>query len=102
MRATIDSLAAQMRAGKREGSVMTVYEDDDQTIWREFRRELIGEGFSSASIQKYKSDLMRYLRGLHQDGLLDEQASPAPNDDDVASFDNCMYRALHWTYYIYL
>jgi hypothetical protein len=32
MTATIDSLAAQVRAGKWEGSVVTVYEDDDQTI----------------------------------------------------------------------
>jgi hypothetical protein len=89
-----------MRAGKREGSV-TVYEDDDQTIWREFRRELIGEGFSSASIQKHKSDLMHYLRGLRQDGLLDEQAPPAPDDGGAVSFDTCMYPALHWTYFTY-
>jgi hypothetical protein len=53
---TINKLAADMRAVKREGSVMTAYEDDDAGIWREFRRELIKEGYSSDSIRsKYAS-----------------------------------------------
>jgi hypothetical protein len=78
MRNTINKLAAEMRAGKREGSVMTAYEDDDPGIWREFRRELIKEGYSSDSIRKYRAQLKAHLRALHADGLLDEDAPPSP------------------------
>jgi hypothetical protein len=75
---TINKLAAETRAGKREGSVMTAYDDDDPGIWREFRRELIKEGYSSDSIQKYGTQLKGHLRALHADGLLDEDAPPLP------------------------
>jgi hypothetical protein len=78
MRNTINKLAAEMRAGKREGSVMTAYEDDDPGIWREFRRELIKEGYSSDSIRKYRTQLKGHLQALHADGLLDEDAPPSP------------------------
>jgi hypothetical protein len=70
----IHKLAAETRAGKREGSVMTAYGDDDPGIWREFRRELIKEGYSSDSIRKYRTQLKGHLRALHADGLLDEEA----------------------------
>jgi hypothetical protein len=75
---TINKLAADMRTVKRAGSVMTAHEDDDPRIWREFRRELIEEGYSSDSIQKYRTQLKRHLRALHADGLLDEDAPPSP------------------------
>jgi hypothetical protein len=75
---TISKLAAETRAGKREGSVMTAYDDDDPGIWREFRRELIKEGYSSDSIRKYRTQLKGHLRALHADGLLDEDAPPLP------------------------
>jgi len=78
MRNTINKLAAEMRAGKREGSVMTAYEDDDPGIWCDFRRELIKEGYSSDSILKYGTQLKGHLRALHADGLLDEYAPPSP------------------------
>jgi hypothetical protein len=78
MRNTINKIAAEMRAGKREGSVMTAYDDDDPGIWREFRGELIKEGYSSDSIQKYGTQLKGHLRALHADGLLDEDAPPSP------------------------
>jgi hypothetical protein len=78
MRNTINKLAAEMRVGKREGSVMTAYEDDDPGIWREFRRDLIKEGYSSDSIRKYRTQLKGHLRALHADGLLDEDAPPSP------------------------
>jgi hypothetical protein len=89
MRKAIDRIASEMRAGKREGSVisvMTAYEDDDQRVWRELRRELIGDGFSSGSIQRCKPRLKQYIRSLHERGLLDEDAPPSPTeslDEDI-------------------
>lgn len=34
--------------GNNEGSVLTAYADDDRVVWKEFRRELIQDGFSSS------------------------------------------------------
>jgi hypothetical protein len=78
MKEAIDKLADATRAGRQEGSVMTEYANDDQAIWREFRRELISEGFSSDSIRKHKMHLKDYLRSLHAGGHLDEEAWPSP------------------------
>jgi hypothetical protein len=78
MKDAIDQLAADIREGRREGSVMTAYENDDQAIWREFRRDLISEGFSSESIRRYKRQLKHHLRVLQEGGLLDEEAPSSP------------------------
>ncbi|KAK3622048.1 hypothetical protein LTR56_022420 [Elasticomyces elasticus] len=71
---TIDALAADIRAGRREESVLTSYDDDDKEVWRQFRRELIGEGMRSSTIHKYKPQIKHYLRTLAGPGLLEEEA----------------------------
>lgn len=35
IQSSIDGLAAQIRAGRREGSVMTTYDDDEREVWRQ-------------------------------------------------------------------
>jgi hypothetical protein len=72
MKEVIDALAAEIRAGRREGSVMTDYSNDEMEVWRQFRRELIGEGFSSHSIRKHSTQLKNYLKFLSDEGLLQE------------------------------
>ena len=48
----VDAIAARM--SQRAGSVMTTYDDDDKEVWKQFRRELISEGFSSDVLQQNK------------------------------------------------
>lgn len=48
----VDNIAAKM--GQRPGSLMTAYENDDQEVWKQFRRELVAEGFSSDVLQQHK------------------------------------------------
>ena len=48
----VDNIAARMTA--KSGSVMTNYEDDDKEVWKQFRRELVAEGFSSDVLQQHK------------------------------------------------
>lgn len=50
----VDGIAARMAPPRREGSVLTSYEDDDREVWKQFRRELIAEGFSSDVLQQHK------------------------------------------------
>lgn len=76
IRDSIDALAAEIRAGRREGSVMSIYEDDDRAIWKQFRRELISEGHKSSTIHQYKPQILRYLRRLVEQGLLEEDEPP--------------------------
>lgn len=66
----VDGIAATM--GQKAGSRMTAYDDDDEEVWRQFRRELIREGFSSGELQKHKDVLRRHIKDMNQRGLLDE------------------------------
>ncbi len=68
----VDRLAADIRAGKREGTVLTTYEDDEKEVWQQFRRELIGEGVRSSTVHKYKPQLKQYIRELAENGDLEE------------------------------
>ncbi|KAL2073606.1 hypothetical protein VTL71DRAFT_10932 [Oculimacula yallundae] len=62
---------AQVRSGE-EKSVLTTYTEDDKGVWREFRRELIREGFSSETLRKYKKTIQSYVLELGKRGALDE------------------------------
>ncbi|KAK3073351.1 hypothetical protein LTR53_005147 [Teratosphaeriaceae sp. CCFEE 6253] len=77
---TLDALAAEIRAGRREGSIMTTHADDEKETWRQFRRELIGEGLRSSTIRKFKPQIKSYLRSLAEEGLL-EESEPEPASD---------------------
>ena len=56
-------------------SILTTYEDDDKAVWKEFRKELYQEGFSSAIIEKHKTLIKAYIRELADRGLLDDESS---------------------------
>jgi hypothetical protein len=56
----VDNIAARMT--QRSGSVMTGYDDDDEEVWKQFRRELIAEGFSSEVLQQHKVRSPRNFR----------------------------------------
>ena len=74
MKKTMDHLAAELRTGRYEGSVMTTYENDEKEVWRLFRRELISAGFRSDKTHRAKHQLRTYLRRMNDAGLLDEDA----------------------------
>ena len=69
----IDDLAAQIKNGNSSiSSAMTSYSNDDKTIWKQFRRDLISSGFRSSEIRQYSVALKTYLYRLQRDGMLDE------------------------------
>lgn len=81
----VDYLAEEIRAGRREGSILTTYGDDEKEVWEHFRGELIGDGMTSGFIHRYKSSIKRYLRDLAEKGELEERAlelSDADNDEE--------------------
>ncbi|KAL3423255.1 hypothetical protein PVAG01_05002 [Phlyctema vagabunda] len=66
----VDGIAARMC--QRAGSIMTSYDDDDKEVWKQFRRELVAEGFDSAVLHKHKDVLRAYIREIDQQGLLED------------------------------
>ncbi len=60
----VDAIAARM--GQRSGSILTGHEDDDKEVWKQFRQELIAEGFSGDVLTQHKV-------GLHEKSCQDVQ-----------------------------
>ena len=74
IRIAVNGITAHLlSASNREGSVLTTYADDDKAVWKEFRKELIEEGFSSSIIRKHKLLIKAYIKELGDRGLLDDE-----------------------------
>lgn len=73
----VNSITAHLMlsSDRHEGSVLTAYADDDRAVWKEFRRELVGDGFSSSVIRKHKRLIKAYIEELGSRGLFDEEDS---------------------------
>ena len=69
----IEHYAAENRTGRREGSVLTTYSNDEKEIWKQFRRELISDGFNSELIRTYSSEIKAFVMMLARDGRLEEK-----------------------------
>ena len=77
----VNGIAAHLVAKDRsEGSVLTAYPGDDKAIWKELRRELTDEGFSSSVIGKHKHLIKAYIEELGARGLLDDADSQDMNE----------------------
>jgi hypothetical protein len=73
MRRSLNWITASMQAKAPkagEGSVLTTYAGDDKMIWKDFRRELIKEGFSSEVLQRHKDIIKDYVMELGSRGAL--------------------------------
>jgi hypothetical protein len=74
MRRSLNWIIASLQAscGNTESSILTSYTDDDKAIWKDFRRELIREGYSTSFLKKHRETIQNYVRELGQRGALDE------------------------------
>ena len=72
IRLAVNGITAYLMTGGPEGSVLTAYANDEKAIWKEFRRELVADGFTSSTIRKHKEIIMAYVKELRSRGLLDE------------------------------
>jgi hypothetical protein len=73
LRHSLNWITASLQAGSnnREESILTSYADDDRKIWKQFRRELLAEGFSSTTLTRNKSLIKDYVLELGERGALD-------------------------------
>ncbi|KAG8532312.1 uncharacterized protein KY384_003953 [Bacidia gigantensis] len=64
--------------------LLSNYSGDDKAVWKEFRRELLKDGFSSSVIKEHKLIIQAYIKELGGRGLLDDsnpvesKSSPEP------------------------
>ena len=73
IRIAVNKITAQMIASAHDdGTVLTVYSDDDTAVWKGFRRELIEDGFRSSVIEQHKGIIQAYVKELGSRGVLDE------------------------------
>jgi len=86
LRQSLNWITAMLQAssGNREGSILTSYGDDDKAIWKQFRRELLKEGFSSHKLRTHKGLIKDYVIELGVRGALDvwnvEEVTAASKD----------------------
>ncbi|KAL8823635.1 MAG: hypothetical protein Q9191_005682 [Dirinaria sp. TL-2023a] len=74
IRVAVNGITAHLLArNNRDGSVLTTYADDDKAVWKELRRELVKDGFSSSTVRQYKGLIKAYITELGSRGVLDEQ-----------------------------
>lgn len=71
-----------MTGGGPEGSALTAYANDEKAVWKQFRRELVADGFTSSTIRKHKPVIMAYVRELGSRGLLEEGDQHASGERD--------------------
>jgi hypothetical protein len=74
----LDDIAAEIRAGHHEPSVMTAVADEtvssESEAWRLLSTEL-AENFSREEIEAYRDEIKYYIRQLMSKGALEEQAT---------------------------
>ncbi|KAF8866981.1 hypothetical protein BDZ45DRAFT_719969 [Acephala macrosclerotiorum] len=76
----VDSIAARIGSQNRKGASVT-HNGDDREVWKQFRRELIAEGFSLEVLDHHRDVLRAYIREIDQKGLLEEcppNSQPTP------------------------
>ncbi|KAG8529699.1 uncharacterized protein KY384_005180 [Bacidia gigantensis] len=71
-RAVNEITAYLMADPSGEGSSLTSYAGDERAVWKEFRRELIRDGFPSAVIRDHKVLIQAYIKELGTRGILDD------------------------------
>lgn len=79
LKPAIEGIARKMVASNRkEGSVLTAYTNDDSTVWRDLRRELVKEKLvPSDIISQHRGLIHDFIRELGERGTLDVSPSEA-------------------------
>lgn len=68
------------RTSTNESSILTKYEEDDRAVWKEFRREMVQEGYDSSFIRTNMEHIKAYVKELGDRGALDIEDPGVPQD----------------------
>ena len=73
----LDELVRDIREGRKEPTIVSTYEDNDELAWDELERELVGDGITREDVRCYREEIRDYLRRLVED-----------NADTIGPFDS--------------
>lgn len=62
----LEELVQDIKAGRKEPSIVSTYEDNDELAWDELERELIGDGITREDVKQHKEEIRDYLRSGSQ------------------------------------
>jgi hypothetical protein len=65
----LDELVRDVKAGRKESTIASTYEDNDEISWDELERELVGDGITREDVKQYKEEIRDCLRRLMEDNI---------------------------------
>lgn len=68
----LDELVKEVKAGRKEPSIVSAHDETDKAAWHELEIELLGEGITKQDVQLYKEDIREYLIELVIDNQLSD------------------------------
>ncbi|KAN0101440.1 hypothetical protein V8E51_011950 [Hyaloscypha variabilis] len=71
----LDELVRDIREGRKEPTIVSTYEDNDELAWDELERELVGDGITMEDVRQYKEEIRDYLRRLVEENI--EEIGPS-------------------------
>jgi hypothetical protein len=63
----LDELDRDVKAGRKEPSIVSAYEDNDEISWDELERELVGGSITREDVKQYKEEIRDCLTRLMED-----------------------------------
>lgn len=87
VRRSVNWVTASIQAGEghKEGSILTTYANDDKAFWKNFRRGLFKDEFSSAVVKKHEKHIRAFVKELGDRRAFDELSL---EDMDSSTDDN--------------
>jgi len=64
-------LVRDIKAGRKEPSIVSTDEDNDEVAWVELERELVGDGIKREDVKQHKEVIRDYLRRLIEENIDD-------------------------------
>ena len=64
-------LVSEVRQGRREPSLLSLHEDNNDSVWRELELELAEDGISSVDVAKHKTAIKIFVQDLHSGSGVD-------------------------------
>ena len=60
----LNELVRDIREGRKEPTLVSTCEDNDEPAWDELERELVGDGITREDVRCYREEIREYLRRL--------------------------------------
>ena len=76
----LDELVKDIKEGRKEPSVIS-HEENEELAWSELRREIVGDGITKQDMERYKKQIISYLKRLIEENMeIDDRSNDSPTD----------------------